>query len=87
MSEPLKAKQVVPLTQEELEAIQFDAASRDVTTGLYCRALLLYAFERVDTASVRRRIEEEYRASQVRIGEGARTAARTRWGKSGEVQQ
>lgn len=80
MSGALNTKQWVPLSDDEREALVVEAASQGLTTGLLARALLLHALDRVGSAGVGRRVEEERAATKQRISEGARTAVRARWG-------
>lgn len=80
MTESLRAKQYLPLSHDERAVLQAEAAKRDMTTGLLSRALFLYALDRVDSPSIERQIELEKAATKKRIHEGARTAARKRWG-------
>lgn len=79
MSDGLRAKQWVPLSGDEREALRAEAAKRDMTVGLLSRALLIESLEHLDSAGTARRIEEEKLATRRRISEGARAAARTRW--------
>lgn len=80
MSQSLDSKQWVPLTDDERSQLIAEAGRLDMTVGLLARALLLDALDRIETASTIRRIEQEKTETKRRISEGARAAARTRWG-------
>lgn len=80
MSEALRSKQWVPVSATERKALQAEAEARGVTVGLLARALLLHAFDRIETDEVGDRIEQERVETRQRISKGASAAAKTRWG-------
>lgn len=79
MSQSLKSKQWLPISDDEREDLKRLAVELDISVGLLSRALWSYALERIDTASVRRRIEDEKAATTKRVRDGARAAAQERW--------
>lgn len=80
MGGALRSKQVVPLSDDERESLQTEAALREMTTGLLTRALVLYGLERLGGPAIERQIREEQLATQQRISDGAKAAANARWG-------
>lgn len=84
MSRSLTHKQWVPITDDEREELHREAERREITTGLLARALLLDGLDRAGTDAIDRRVAAEKAATRRRISEGARAAARSRWGQSDE---
>lgn len=80
MSQSLKSKQWIAISDDEREDLSRLAEELDISKGLLSRALWSYALERSDSPSVRRRIEQEKTDTRERIREGGRVAARARWG-------
>lgn len=88
MSEPhLKAKQYVPVTEDERWLLKEEAAERGTSAGLLARVLFIYGLEHIDGAEIIRRIEEEKSASKQRISKGARAAIQSRWGSNEEEEK
>lgn len=84
MNQTLGSKQWVPLSDDERDELMAEARRLDLTVGLLARALLLDGLDRIETSSTIRRIELEKTETKRRISEGARLAARARWGAQEE---
>lgn len=87
MSQSLKAKQWIPVTEEESAFLKKESAARGIGAGLLARALFNHALEGVDSQQLDRLVEEEKRASKARTKAGARTAAQARWGNTDEQEK
>ncbi|EGD57159.1 hypothetical protein [Gordonia neofelifaecis] len=83
-SDNLSEHQQVPLTAGERRVLRREAADRDVTPGIFSRALVLDGLERLDEPDLDARIERERDDSAARSRASATTAARRRWGKVGK---
>jgi len=86
MSQPpqLRAKQYAPLSDDEHRAFRDEAAKHGIGNGLLARVLLLHGLENVDDPEIAQLIRDEKTSAQTRIRDGARTAARARWGTGEE---
>ncbi len=76
----LDARQVVPLTGDDLELLR-DAATRcEITPGLFARALIRWALENLDGDDLEAAVEEERNEATARTSAGAKRAIAQRWG-------
>lgn len=73
----LSAKQVVPMTADELTALREAAKRAGMTPGLFSRTILMHGLTNVD--GLQEAIAKEKAASAARISEGATAAIRQRW--------
>lgn len=76
----LGARQVVPLSYDEHDALRREADRVGLTAGLLARIYLTYGLDHCDDPETAGRIEAEKVAAAERIRAGAQTAARARWG-------
>lgn len=79
----LDAKQVAPLTGDELEELRTAAAERGIGNGQLTRALVLHGLDHLDDRTVAEAIEAEKAHARERLSAGAREAVRQRWGQKG----
>lgn len=77
----LDARQVVPLTSDDLDALRGAAETRAITAGLFARALVRYAMARLDDPDLHAVIDAEKTEAKTRVSDGARRAVSQRWGK------
>jgi len=85
MSQPqLRAKQYAPLSDDEHRAFRDEAAKHGISNGLLARVLLLHGLEHLDDPEITQLISEEKTSARTRIRDGARSAARARWGTGAE---
>lgn len=76
----LTNKQLFPLTAEERALIQQEAKDANITTGLFCRALILYALDRIDSdPAVHAALIDEKADARARTSAGAKRAIAVRW--------
>lgn len=87
MSQSLKAKQWIPVSEEESAFLKKESAARGIGAGLLARALFKHALENVDSQQLDRLVEEEKKASQARTRAGARIASQARWGTTEEEEK
>lgn len=76
----LGARQVVPLSYDEQEALHREAARVGLSHGLLSRLYLAHGLDHGDDPEMVERIEAEKDAAAERIRAGAKTAAQARWG-------
>lgn len=79
MSESLKAKQYIPVTEDELQMLKNEATKRGIGAGLFARVMFSYGLAHLDGEDLDRRASEEKAASKQRVSAGARVAVRARW--------
>lgn len=87
MSQSLKAKQYIPVTEDESAFLKTEAAARGIGAGLLARALFNYALENLDNQQLDRLVAEEKKASKDRVSAGARIAVQARWGNTNEQEK
>lgn len=77
----LPARQQVPVTEGERTELRQLAARYGVRPGIFARALLLYARDRLGDPALDSVIAAEQKASTDRASHAATTAAQARWEK------
>ncbi|MBE7157893.1 MAG: hypothetical protein INR62_05590 [Rhodospirillales bacterium] len=76
----LDAHQQVPVTEGERTELRQLAARYGVRPGIFARALLLYARDRLGDKALNAVITAEQKASTERSSQAAVVAAQARWG-------
>ncbi|MEU3041580.1 hypothetical protein ABZ700_11615 [Streptomyces diastaticus] len=87
MSQSLKAKQYIPVTEDESAFLKKEAAARGIGAGLLARVLFNYGVEHLDDQQLDRLVAEEKKASKERVSAGARVAVQARWGINNEEEK
>ena len=77
----LDARQIVPLTSEELNQLRKDSNTQEITPGLYSRALLLHAIDNMTADEITDAVEVAKAEASARLSAGAREAVSHRWEK------
>jgi len=83
MTAKLDARQLVPLTSEELDALREAAKVAEITPGLYSRALMGHAMALAAAGdpAIDDAVAAEKGAAGARITAGARAAVAQRWNR------
>ncbi len=76
----LSERQVVPLTCADLAALRAAAESREITPGLFSRALLRFGLAHLDDLDDADAVAAEKAEAAERVKAGAREAVAHRWG-------
>lgn len=82
MGQQLSAKQYAPLSDVEQRVLREEAAERGVGNGMLTRVLVLHGLDHLGDPVIEARLDEEKAAAKERVSDGARAAARARWGRS-----
>lgn len=77
----LDARQLVPLTSEELNQLKTDSNTQEITPGLYARALLTHAMDTMTPDEIADAVATAKDEAAARLSAGAREAVANRWGK------
>ncbi|GEE00390.1 hypothetical protein nbrc107696_08360 [Gordonia spumicola] len=77
----LDARQIVPLTSEELNQLRKDSNTQEITPGLYSRALLLHAIDNMTADEITDAVAVAKTEAADRLSAGAREAVSHRWEK------
>ncbi|UZF54054.1 hypothetical protein LH935_14910 [Gordonia polyisoprenivorans] len=77
----LDRRQIVPLTSGEEGQLREAARIREITPGLFARALLAYGMAHLDDPDVVAAVDAEKAAATQRISAGAKAAVASRWGR------
>ncbi len=75
----LDARQLVPLTSEELNQLKNDSITQEITPGLYSRALLMHAMDTMTPDEIADAVETAKAEAAARLSAGAREAVASRW--------
>lgn len=79
MTQHLDAKQYLPVTVAEREALCREASARGLSTGLLARVLFMYGLANIDGPELVQLVHDEKSATKQRISAGARVAVKARW--------